>query len=65
MARATFGEDPLKRLILRLVNCKEGEGETGDEVQFVVFDVPVHPLEPERDTRMCERMYHTFEPFRT
>jgi uncharacterized OB-fold protein len=63
MAWLTFSEGgPLKHLLGRMVNCKEGELKVGDEVQFVVFEVPSHPIEVKRDTKICDRVYFAFEP---
>lgn len=63
LAWLTFGEDtPLKHMIGRIVNCKEGELKEGDEVQIVVFDVPAHPQEIKRETVMKERVFYAFEP---
>ncbi len=63
MAWLTFGEGtPLKHLLGRLVNCKEGEVKEGDEVQFVSFEVPAHPMEIKRDVKECKRVYYAFEP---
>ncbi|MCJ7604449.1 MAG: zinc ribbon domain-containing protein [Dehalococcoidales bacterium] len=63
MAWLTFGDDtPLRHMIGRIVNCKEGELNEGDEVQIVVFDVPAHPQEIKRDTVMKERVFYAFEP---
>jgi uncharacterized OB-fold protein len=63
MAWLTFGEDtPLKHLLGRIVNCKEGELKEGDEVQFVTFKVPAHPMEIKRDTVARERVFYAFEP---
>lgn len=58
-----LGEDsPLKRLLTRIINCPAGELKEGDEVQFVVFDVPPHPIEVKRETKMVERVFFAFEP---
>jgi hypothetical protein len=63
MAWLTFGEDtPLKHLLGRIINCKEGELKEGDEVKFVVFDVPSHPIDVKRDTAIRDRVYYAFEP---
>jgi uncharacterized OB-fold protein len=63
MAWLTFGEGaPLKHLLARIVNCKEGELKEGDEVQFVSFKVPAHPMEVKKDVKVCERVYYAFEP---
>jgi len=63
IAWLTFGENsPLKHLLGRIINCKEGELKEGDEVQFVVFDVPSHPLEVKKDTKVSDRVYYAFEP---
>jgi uncharacterized OB-fold protein len=63
MAWLNFGEGaPLKHLLSRMVHCKEGELKVGDEVQFVVFEIPSHPIEVKRDTKICDRVYFAFEP---
>lgn len=63
IAWLTFGEGtPLKHLLARIINCKEGELKEGDEVQFVVFDVPSHPIEVKKETKVCDRVYYAFEP---
>jgi len=57
-----FGNDsPLKHLLSRIINCPEGELKEGDEVKFTVFDVPAHPMEVKKDTKICERVYYAFE----
>jgi uncharacterized OB-fold protein len=63
MAWLTFGEGtPLKHLLGRIVNCKEGDLKEGDEVEFVTFEVPAHPLEIKRDTVTRERVFYAFQP---
>ena len=63
LAWLTFGDDtPLRHMIGRIVNCKEGELKEGDEVQLVIFDVPANPQEIKRDTVMRERVFYAFEP---
>jgi uncharacterized OB-fold protein len=62
MAWLDFGKDsPLKQLLGRIINCSEGELKEGDEVRFVVFDVPAHPMEVKKETKICERVYYAFE----
>lgn len=62
MAWLNFGQDcPLKHLLVRVINCAEGELQDGDEVKFVVFDVPAHPIEVKKDVKICERVYYAFE----
>jgi uncharacterized protein len=53
---------PLKHLLTRVINCKEGQLKEGDEVQFVVYDVPAHPIDVKKETKICERVYYAFEP---
>jgi uncharacterized OB-fold protein len=53
---------PIKHQIARIVNCKEGELKEGDEVKLTVFDVPAHPMEVKKDTKICDRVYYAFEP---
>ena len=58
-----FGKDsPLKHLLSRIINCPEGKLKEGDEVKFVVFDVPAHPIEVKKETKICDRVYYAFEP---
>jgi uncharacterized OB-fold protein len=62
MAWLDFGKGaPLKHLLGRIINCGEGELKEGDEVRFVVFDVPAHPMEVKKETKICERVYYAFE----
>jgi uncharacterized OB-fold protein len=53
---------PLKRILSRIINCSAGQLKEGDEVQFVVFDVPAHPIEIKKETIMAERVFFAFEP---
>jgi len=63
MAWLNFGKDsPLKHLLGPIINCAEGELKDGDEVKFVVFDVPAHPIAVKKETKVCERVYYAFEP---
>jgi len=62
MAWLTFEGGPLKHLLGRMVNCKEGDLKEGDEVQFTVFDVPSHPIEVKKDVKTCERVFYAWEP---
>ena len=58
-----LGENSLvKRLLSLIINCPAGKLKEGDEVQFVVFDVPAHPIEIGKETRMVERVFFAFEP---
>jgi len=58
-----LGKDsPVKRLLSRILNCPAGKLKEGDEVQFVVFDVPAHPIEVGNETKMAERVFFAFEP---
>lgn len=62
MAWLTFGEkSPLKHLLGRIINCKEGELKEGDEVKFVVFNVPANPIEVKKETKVCDRVFYAFE----
>lgn len=62
MAWLNFGKDsPLKHLLVRIINCAEGELKEGDEVRLVVFEVPSHPIEVKRETKICDRVYYAFE----
>jgi uncharacterized OB-fold protein len=63
IAWLTFGEkSPLKHLLARIIHCKEGELKEGDDVKFVTFNVPAHPVEVKKDTKVCDRVYYAFEP---
>ncbi len=53
---------PVKRILSRIINCPAGRLKEGDEVQFVVFDVPAHPIEIKKETKMAERVFFAFEP---
>jgi len=53
---------PLKRILSRIINCSAGQLKEGDEVQFVVFDVPAHPIEIKKETITAERVFFAFEP---
>jgi uncharacterized OB-fold protein len=53
---------PIKQQITRIINCKEGELKEGDEVQIVVYDVPSHPMDVKKETKICDRVYYAFEP---
>ena len=62
LAWLDFGKNaPLKHLLVRIINCAEGELKEGDEVKFVVFDVPAHPIEVKKETKVCDRVYYAFE----
>lgn len=63
LAWLDFGkESPLKQLLARIINCPEGKIKEGDEVKLVVFNVPAHPIEVKKETKVCERVYYAFEP---
>jgi uncharacterized OB-fold protein len=53
---------PVKRILSRIINCPAGQLKEGDEVRFVVFDVPSHPIEIKKDTIMAGRVFFAFEP---
>ncbi|OGN99313.1 MAG: hypothetical protein A2Y90_04025 [Chloroflexi bacterium RBG_13_52_12] len=53
---------PLKHLLGRIIHCQEGEVKEGDEVKFVTFPVPAHPMEVKKDTKICDRVYYAWEP---
>ncbi|MFC1986086.1 Zn-ribbon domain-containing OB-fold protein [Chloroflexota bacterium] len=58
-----LGENsPVRRFLTRIINCPEGKLKEGDEVQFVVFDIPAHPIELRKETIMAERVFFAFEP---
>jgi uncharacterized OB-fold protein len=65
MAWLSFGKDsPLKHLLVRIVNCAEGELKEDDEVRLVVFDVPSHPIQVKKETKIYDRVFYAFEPFK-
>ena len=33
----------------------------GEEVRFVTFEVPSHPMEVKKETKICDRVYYAFE----
>lgn len=53
---------PLQHLIARIINCAAGQLQAGDEVQFVVFEVPAHPMDVKKETKICDRVFYAFEP---
>lgn len=53
---------PLKHLLVRIINCQAGQLKIGDEVQFVTFEVPAHPMDVKKESKTCERVYYAFEP---
>ena len=58
-----LGKDsPVKHILSRMVNCPPETLKEGDEVQLVVFDVPAHPIELKKETKMAERVFFAFEP---
>jgi uncharacterized OB-fold protein len=58
-----LGKDsPVRHILSRMVNCPPGTLKEGDEVQLAVFDVPAHPIELKKETKMAERVFFAFEP---
>ena len=58
-----LGENsPVKKFLSRIINCPAGTLKEGDEVQFVVFEVPAHPMEVKKETITAERVFFAFEP---
>ena len=58
-----LGDDsPVKRILSRIINCPVGKLKEGAKVKLVVFDVPAHPMEVKKETKMCERVFFAFEP---
>jgi uncharacterized protein len=53
---------PLKHLFVRILNARSGQVKVGDEVRLVIFEVPAHPLDVKKETKVCERVYYAFEP---
>ena len=63
LAWLDFGKDsPVKQLLARIINCPVEKLKEGDEVKLAVFDVPAHPIEVKKETKVCERVYYAFEP---
>lgn len=58
-----LGVDQFRRVVSRIINCPAGTLKRGDEVQFVVFEVPPIPIEKGKaGTIMAERVFFAFEP---
>ena len=58
-----LGQDPVRRLLTRIINCAAGTLKRGDEVQLAVFDIPAIPIEKGKAaTIMAERVFFAFEP---
>jgi hypothetical protein len=58
-----LGEDsPVRHVLSRMINCPPGTLKEGDEVQFVAFNVPAHPMELKKETVMAQRVFFAFEP---
>jgi len=58
-----LGEDsPVRHVFSRVINCESGKIKEGDEVRFVVFDVPGHPIEGGKERWIAKRVYFAFEP---
>jgi uncharacterized protein len=53
---------PLKHLLVRIINCQAGQLKIGDEVRLVTFEVPAHPIDVKKESKICERVYYAFEP---
>ncbi len=53
---------PVKRLLSRIINCPAGKLKEGDEVRFVTFKVPSHPMDVKKETKIMERVFFAFEP---
>ncbi|MGB9887639.1 MAG: Zn-ribbon domain-containing OB-fold protein [Moorellales bacterium] len=52
------------KLVSRIINCKAGELNEGDEVRMVVFPLPAVPVETRNGIEMKERVFYAFEPVR-
>ncbi len=66
IAWLTFGKDsPLPHLLGRIINCKEGQLKEGDTVRFVAYEVPAHPMDVKKESKICERVYYAFEPVKS
>ncbi|OPY13892.1 MAG: hypothetical protein A4E66_00578 [Syntrophus sp. PtaB.Bin001] len=59
-----LGENsPVKRLLIRVVNCAAGQLKEGDELKLVILNVPSHPIEKGKTGNiMSERVFFAFEP---
>lgn len=58
-----LGVDPVRRLLVRIVNCPAGALQRGDEVQLVIFDIPALPIDKGKaGTIMVDRVFFAFEP---
>lgn len=63
LALINFGsESPVRQILARIINCPGGKIKEGDEVKLAVFEVPAHPMDVKKDTKICERVYFAFEP---
>jgi uncharacterized OB-fold protein len=59
-----LGENsPVRRLLIRVINCAAGQLKEGDELRLVIFDVPSHPIEKGKAGNVIsERVFFAFEP---
>ncbi len=67
-----FGKAPLvhalvdlqgkRTFFVRIINCKEGELKSGDQVKLAVFDIDPVPQEVGRETVEIPRVFYAFEP---
>lgn len=58
-----LGVDPFRKFLSRVINCPAGALKPGDEVQFVVFEIPAIPVEKGKaGTITAERVFFAFEP---
>lgn len=67
-----FGKPPLvhalvdlggkRTFFVRILNCKEGELKSGDQVKLAVFDVDPVPQEVGREVVEIPRVFYAFEP---
>ncbi len=55
-------KSPVKRLLSRIINSPAGKLKEGDQVRFVVFKVPSHPIDVKKETKMVDRVFFAFEP---
>jgi len=55
-------ESPVRRILSRIINCPAGKLKEGDEVQFVTFEIPSHPIEVKKETIISQRVFFAFEP---
>ena len=62
MASLSFEKgSPIRMILGRIINCPEDKVKQGDEVKLVVFEVPAHPMDYKRESKIMERVYYAWE----